>query len=34
KLAGFFFIWCALAALSRDLLKSSRAIDDGVAKAL
>jgi len=34
KLLGFAFIWSALAFLSRDLLKSSRAIDDGVAKAL
>jgi chloramphenicol-sensitive protein RarD len=34
KLLGFAFIWSALAVLSRDLLKSSRAIDDGVAKAL
>lgn len=34
KLIGFAFIWAALAALSRDLIRSSRAIDDGVAKAL
>ncbi len=34
KLLGFTFIWSALAFLSRDLIKSSRAIDDGVAKAL
>lgn len=34
KLLGFAFIWSALVVLSRDLLKSSRAIDDGVAKAL
>lgn len=34
KLIGFAFIWAALAFLSRDLLRSSRAIDDGVAKAL
>lgn len=34
KLVGFAFIWAALAALSRDLIRSSRAIDDGVAKAL
>lgn len=34
KLIGFFFIWSALAVLSRDLLRSSRSIDDGVAKAL
>ena len=34
KLLGFAFIWAALAFLSRDLLRSSRAIDDGVAKAL
>ena len=34
KLIGFAFIWAALAFLSRDLFKSSRAIDDGVAKAL
>lgn len=34
KLLGFAFIWSALAFLSRDLLKSSRAIDDGIAKAL
>ena len=34
KLAGFIFIWSALAVLSRDLLKSSRAINDSVAKAL
>jgi len=31
---GFAFIWSALAFLSRDLIKSNRAIDDGVAKAL
>lgn len=34
KLAGFIFIWSALILLSRDLLRSSRTIDDGVAKAL
>lgn len=34
KLLGFAFIWAALAFLSRDLLRSSRPIDDGVAKAL
>jgi len=34
KLIGFAFIWAALAFLSRDLLRSSRAIDDGVTKAL
>ena len=34
KLAGFIFIWSALALLSRDLLRSSRTIDDSVAKAL
>jgi len=34
KLLGFAFIWSALAFLSRDLIKSNRAIDDGVAKAL
>jgi len=34
RLIGFAFIWAALAFLSRDLLCSSRAIDDGVAKAL
>jgi chloramphenicol-sensitive protein RarD len=34
KLLGFAFIWAALAFLSRDLIRSSRAIDDGVAKAL
>ena len=34
KLAGFIFIWAALGFLSRDLLRSSRAFDDGVAKAL
>jgi chloramphenicol-sensitive protein RarD len=34
KLLGFAFIWSALAFLSRDLLKSNRPIDDGVAKAL
>jgi chloramphenicol-sensitive protein RarD len=34
KLLGFAFIWSALAFLSRDLLKSNRPIDDGIAKAL
>lgn len=34
KLIGFVFIWSALAVLSRDLFRSSRAFDDGVAKAL
>ena len=34
KLIGFAFIWSALAFLSRDLLKSSRSIDDSVTKAL
>ena len=34
KLIGFAFIWAALVFLSRDLIRSSRAIDDGVAKAL
>jgi len=34
KLLGFAFIWSALAFLSRDLIKSNRTIDDGVAKAL
>jgi chloramphenicol-sensitive protein RarD len=34
KLIGFAFIWAALAFLSRDLFKSSRTIDDSVAKAL
>ena len=34
KLLGFAFIWAALVFLSRDLIRSSRAIDDGVAKAL
>jgi chloramphenicol-sensitive protein RarD len=34
KIAGFFFIWIALAFLSRDLYKSSRAINNGVAEVL
>jgi chloramphenicol-sensitive protein RarD len=34
KLIGFTFIWAALAFLSRDLFKSSRTIDDSVAKVL
>jgi len=34
KLVGFIFIWSALVLLSRDLLRSSRTIDDSVAKAL
>lgn len=34
KVLGFTFIWLALAVLSRDLYRSSRPLDDGVAKAL
>jgi chloramphenicol-sensitive protein RarD len=34
KVIGFVFIWLALAVLSRDLYRSSRSLDDGVAKAL
>ena len=34
KVIGFAFIWLALAALSRDLYRSSRPLDDGSAKAL
>ena len=34
KVIGFAFIWLALAALSRDLYRSSRPLDDGIAKAL
>jgi chloramphenicol-sensitive protein RarD len=34
KVIGFAFIWLALAVLSRDLYRSSRPLDDGVAKAL
>jgi chloramphenicol-sensitive protein RarD len=34
KVIGFAFIWIALAVLSRDLYRSSRPLDDGVAKAL
>ena len=34
KLIGFAFIWSALVFLSRDLIKSNRPIDDGIAKAL
>lgn len=34
KLLGFAFIWLALIILSRDLFKSSRSIDDSVAKTL
>jgi len=34
KLIGFVFIWLALIILSRDLVKSSRSIDDSFAKTL
>jgi chloramphenicol-sensitive protein RarD len=34
KIAGFFFIWIALAFLSRDLYKSSRAINNSVTEVL
>lgn len=34
KLIGFAFIWAALAFLSRDLLRSSRASDDSITKVL
>ena len=34
KLLGFAFIWLAIIILSRDLFKSSRSIDDSVAKTL
>jgi chloramphenicol-sensitive protein RarD len=34
KVLGFAFIWLALAVLSRDLYRSSRPLDDGIAKAL
>ena len=34
KLLGFGFIWLALIILSRDLIKSSRSIDDSIAKTL
>ena len=34
KIAGFFFIWIALAFLSRDLYKSSRAINNNVTEVL
>ena len=34
KIAGFFFIWIALAFLSRDLYRSSRAINNGVTEVL
>ena len=34
KVIGFAFIWLALAVLSRDLYRSSRPLDDGIAKAL
>ncbi|MBM3711622.1 MAG: EamA family transporter RarD [Actinobacteria bacterium] len=34
KVFGFAFIWLALAVLSRDLYRSSRPLDDGIAKAL
>ena len=34
KIVGFFFIWIALAFLSRDLYRSSRAINNGVAEVL
>jgi len=33
KVIGFAFIWLALAVLSRDLYRSSRPLDDGIAKA-
>ena len=34
KIAGFFFIWIALAFLSRDLYKSSRTINNSVTEVL
>ena len=34
KVIGFAFIWLALAVLSRDLYRSSRPLDDGIAKSL
>jgi chloramphenicol-sensitive protein RarD len=34
KVIGFAFIWLALAVLSRDLYRSSRPLDDGIAKVL
>ena len=34
KIAGFFFIWIALAFLSRDLYRSSRTINNGVTEVL
>ena len=34
KVIGFAFIWLARAVLSRDLYRSSRPLDDGIAKAL
>jgi chloramphenicol-sensitive protein RarD len=34
KVIGFAFIWLALVVLSRDLYRSSRPLDDGIAKAL
>jgi chloramphenicol-sensitive protein RarD len=34
KVIGFAFIWLALAVLSRDLYRSSRPLDDGIAKTL
>ena len=34
KVIGFAFIWLALAVLSRVLYRSSRPLDDGIAKAL
>lgn len=34
KLIGFVFIWLALIILSRDLIKSSRSIDDSITKTL
>lgn len=34
KIAGFFFIWIALAFLSRDLYKSSRTFNNGVTEVL
>ena len=34
KVIGFAFIWLALAVLSRNLYRSSRPLDDGIAKAL
>ena len=34
KIAGFFFIWIALAVLSRDLYRSSRTLNNGVTEVL